>query len=56
MTVPVRLYLDQIHLLLLAITTTVNLLTHQPLLIAHARQQICCGMDIVAIMLKITAV
>ena len=51
--VPVLLYLDEIHLLLLAITTTVSL---DIILVVHTIRQTCCGMDMVVIMLIITAV
>ena len=55
-TVPVLLYLDQVHLLLLAITTIVSLETLELLILMITIHQIFCGMGMVAIMLIITAV
>ena len=55
-TVPVLLHLDQIHLLLLAITTTANLVTPEVILVVNTTHQTCCGMDLGATMTIITAV
>ena len=54
--VPVLLYLDQIHLLLLGITTTVNLAPPALLILIDTTHMMCYGMDIFAVMLIITAV
>ena len=55
-TVLVLLHLDQIHLLLLVITTIVNLVIQDLLVMMHTTHQMYCGMDMVAIILITTAV
>ena len=55
-TVPVLLHQDQIHLNLLAITTTVNLATQELITIIITTHLMPCGMDMVVIILIITAV
>ena len=56
LSVPVLLYLDQIHLLLLVITTIVSKVTQELLLMVYSIHQTCCGICMVVIMLLTTAV